>query len=162
MTLEIAGGTTAQYDRVNEILGMADEGNTPPGLVTHVCAVTDDGIVIVDVWDSVLSLDDFARNRLGPALAAAGTPDATPHTTPVHRLVFGAGKEANVLSIMDVPGFTMETYDDLVSRLPSRVDPEANNPAVMHVASQEPDGHLRSVGLWESEDAYRADRKSVV
>ena len=70
MTLEVPGGTTAKYDRTNEILGIAGEHDAPPGLVTHVCGITDDGILVVDVWDSVAALDDFARNRLRAALAA--------------------------------------------------------------------------------------------
>jgi hypothetical protein len=155
MTLEIPGGTTAMYDRANTILGIAAEGDAPTGLITHVCAVTDDGIVIVDVWDSVRSLDDFARDRLATAFAQVGMPEATPHVTTVHKLVFGAGKEANVLTILEVSGFTIEAYDALVEKMPSHVDPATNHPAVMHVATNEPDGIFRAVGLWDSEDVYR-------
>ena len=75
MTLEVPGGTTAQYDRTNEIMGIARGHDAPPGLIVHTCAVTDDGIVVVDVWDSVSSLDEFAHNRLGAAFAEAGMPD---------------------------------------------------------------------------------------
>ena len=104
MTLEVPGGTTAKYDRANEILGIAGEHDAPPGLVTHVCGVTDDGILVVDVWESIAALDDFARNRLGAALAQAEMPEAVPHTSPVHNLLFGAGKESNVLVLIDMAG----------------------------------------------------------
>ena len=104
MTLEVPGGTTAKYDRTNEILGIAGEHDAPPGLITHVCGITDDGILVVDVWDSVAALDDFARNRLGAALEQAQMPPAEPRTSPVHNFLFGAGKESNVLVVIDMAG----------------------------------------------------------
>ncbi len=162
MTLEVPGGTTAQYDRANEILGIAGEHDAPPGLITHVCGVTDDGIVVVDVWDSVSSLDDFARNRLGAALAEAEMPEAKPHTSPVHNLLFGAGKESNVLVLIDLPGFTTDAYDALVAKMPAHVGSGENHPAVMHVAALEPDGHLRVADLWDSEAAYREFLESQI
>src|SRR4051812_48769327 len=79
MTLELPGGTTAPYDRTNELLGIAGERDAPAGLVVHTCAVTDDGVVIVDVWDSLSSLEEFAATRLGAAFAQAGMPAGTPH-----------------------------------------------------------------------------------
>ena len=155
MTLEIPGGTTAMYDRANAILGITGDGDAPAGLITHVCAVTDDGIVIVDVWDSIRSLDDFARGRLAAAFTKVGMPETTPHVTTVHNLVFGAGKEANVLTILEVSGLTLEEYDAVVERMPSHLDPATTHPAVMHVATAEPEGLFRAVGLWDSEDVYR-------
>src|SRR5256885_6114008 len=108
MTLEVPGGTTAQYDRANEIMGIAGPDDAPPGLIAHICAVTDDGIVVVDVWESTRELDDFAQNRLGGALADAGMPEGTWNVTPVHELVFGAGKEPNVLVLLNALGMTAE------------------------------------------------------
>src|SRR5262245_49619206 len=93
MTLEVPGGTTAQYDRTNAAIGIAADGDLPPGLVVHTCAVTDDGIVVVDVWDSASSLEDFAYDRLSAALTEAGVTPAPPRVSPVHSLLFGAGKE---------------------------------------------------------------------
>jgi hypothetical protein len=154
MTLEVRGGTTAQYDRTNEILGIAEEHDAPPGLVAHVCAVTDDGIVIVDVWDSVNSLDDFAQGRLRAAFAEAEMPEATPRVLPVHRLLFGAGKESNVLVLLDAPGLTTEAYDALVARMPAHAGSGENHPAVLHVAALETDGHIRVADIWDSEAAF--------
>jgi len=154
MTLEVPGGTTANYDRTNEILGIAGEHDTPPGLITHVCGITDDGILLVDVWDSVSALEDFAHNRLGAALQEAGMPDATPRTSPVHNLLFGAGRESNVLVVIDMTGFTAQTYDAIVAKMPAHVRSGEGHPAVMHVAALEPDGHIRVVDLWDSEEAF--------
>jgi hypothetical protein len=154
MTLEVPGGTTAQYDRANEIIGIAGDHDAPSGLIVHACAVTDDGIVVVDVWDSVNTLDEFAQDRLGPAFAEAGMPAATPHISPVHELVFGTGEEPNVLVLLHTTGGTAEEYDTLVARMPSHAGTGESHPAVIHVAAAEPDG-MHVASLWDSEDAYR-------
>jgi len=154
MTLEVPGGTTAQYDRANAVMGLAEDAGLPAGLVVHACAVTDDGIVVVDVWDSTSSLDDFARERLGPALKEAGLATATPRISPVHNLLFGTGKESNVLVLVHASGVTADEYDALVARMPSYAGGGENHPAVIHVAAVEPDG-LRTAGLWDSEAAYK-------
>ena len=154
MTIEVPGGTTAKYDRANEILGIAGERDAPPGLITHTCGITDDGILVADVWESIGALDDFLHNRLGAAMAAAEMPDATPQTSPVHNLIFGAGKESNVLVIIDVPDFTAEVYDAMVEQMPAHIGSGESHPAVMHVAALEPDGHIRVVDLWDSEAAF--------
>ena len=153
MTLEVPGGTTALYDRTNEILGIAAERDAPPGLVVHACAVTDDGIVVADVWDSMSSLDEFAQARLGAAFVEAGMPAATPHISPVHDLIFGSGKEPNVLVLLDAAGLTPDAYDALVARMPSHADGGASHPSVIHIAAFGPDG-LHVASLWDSEAAY--------
>jgi hypothetical protein len=154
MTLEVPGGTTAQYDRTNALIGIAEHGDFPPGLVVHTCAVTDDGIVVVDVWDSVSALDDFASDRLSAAYREAGLGSAAPRIEPVHTMLFGTGKEPNVLVLLHAAGVTADDYDRLVARIPSYAGGGENHPAVLHVATVEPDG-LRTVGLWDSEAAYK-------
>jgi hypothetical protein len=154
MTLEVPGGTTAQYDRANAVMGLAEDGDFPRGLVVHTCAVTDDGIVVVDVWDSASALEDFGRDRLSAALAEAGLAMATPRISPVHNLLFGTGKEPNVLVLLHVSGVTTDEYDALVARMPSYAGGGENHPAVLHVAAVEPDG-LHTAGLWDSEAAYK-------
>src|SRR5262245_30610734 len=153
MTLEVPGGTTAQYDRTNAAIGIAAGRRLPPGLAVHTCAVTDDGIVVVDVWDSVNSLEDFARDRLSAALTEAGLGTAAPRISPVHKLLFGTGKEPNVLVLLHASGVTTDEYDALVARLPSYAGSGENHPAVVHVAALEPDG-LHTAGLWASEAEY--------
>jgi hypothetical protein len=154
MTLEVPGGTTAQYDRTNAVVGIADDGDLPPGLVVHACAVTDDGIVIADLWDSATSLDEFARDRLGAALTEAGLATATPRISPVHALLFGTGKEPNVIVLLHSAGVTTDEYDALVARMPFHAGGGESHPAVIHVAAVEPDG-LLTVGFWDSEEAYK-------
>jgi hypothetical protein len=153
MTLDVAGGTTEQYDRMMEIAAIGGEGDAPADLLTHACGVTDDGIVIVEVWDSVSSHEEFAHDRLDAALAEAGMPEAERRTSPVHDLLFGAGTEPNVLVLLLAPGLTADAYDAITSRMPSHAGRGENHPAVVHVAAAEPDG-FRIAGLWGSEAAY--------
>ena len=153
MTLEVPGATTAQYDRTDADVGIAADGDLPPGLVVHTCAVTDEGIVIVDVWDSASSLEDFAHDHLDGALREAGLGAATPRISPVHALLFGTGKEPNVLVLLHAAGVTADLYDRLAARMPSLGAHGENHPAVMHVAVVEPEG-LNTTGLWDSEAAY--------
>ena len=154
MTLEVPGGTTAQYDRAYALLGIAEDGDPPPGLVVHTCAVTDDGIVVVDVWDSARELEDFALDRLRAALTEVGMVTAAPQISPVHNLLFGTGKEPNVLVLLHAAGVTADEYDTLVARMPSYADGGVSHPAVIHVAAVEQDG-LHTAGLWDSEAAYK-------
>ena len=82
-----AGATTDQYDRLNEAMGTTRPEDEPEGLVSHVCATTGDGLLIVDVWRSQEELNDFLANRLGPAAATLGLPQAAPRFAQVHHLV---------------------------------------------------------------------------
>ena len=150
MTLEAPGGTTAQYDRANEITA----GELSPGLVLHTCAVTDDGIVVVDVWDSESSFEDFARETLAPAAAEAGLVTDAPKISPVHKLLFGTGTEPNVLVLLHAAGVSTDEYDALVARMPAYAGNGENHPAMVHVAAAEPEG-LVTAGLWHSEAAYK-------
>jgi hypothetical protein len=54
-----------------------------------VCATTGDGLLICDVWRSQEELDDFLANKLGPAAAKLGLPDAAPpRFAQLHHQVF--------------------------------------------------------------------------
>jgi len=154
MTLEVSGGTTAQYDRTSELVGIAGEEDAPAGLINHTCGITDEGIVIVDVWESVSSLDEFMHERLGPAFAEAQMPPATPRISPIHELLFGCGSEPNVLVLLDAPGATPETYDAITGRMPSHGGAGEGHPSVLHAAGVEPDG-FHIAALYESEEAYK-------
>jgi hypothetical protein len=67
---------------VNEILGMHSEDDAPDGLIQHLCGVTDDGIVIFDVWESEKTLNAFFTGGLGAALQEAGVPESQPVVEP--------------------------------------------------------------------------------
>ena len=46
----------------------------PAGLILHVAGPTDEGVRIIDVWESEESWQRFRAERLGPAIAALGGP----------------------------------------------------------------------------------------
>ena len=46
----------------------------PAGLILHVAGPTDEGVRIIDVWDSEESWERFQAEWLGPAIAALGGP----------------------------------------------------------------------------------------
>jgi hypothetical protein len=76
--LEFTGVGEAQYNSVNEKLGIdpkAGTGDWPAGLHTHLAGSSDDGtFVVAEVWSSRQAQADFMDSRLGEALAAGGVP----------------------------------------------------------------------------------------
>ena len=88
--MRFEGATLEQYDRVMELMGL-DQGDTSPdGLVFHWAAATDDGIVVVDVWESDEQFNHFAGEQIGPFTQQAGIP-APPVVTryAVHNTLVG-------------------------------------------------------------------------
>ncbi len=70
-------GDPALYHRVNEILGISPQdgtGDWPDGLVSHVGASKDGGLVVFEVWESQAKQEAFMSGRLGAALAEASAP----------------------------------------------------------------------------------------
>jgi hypothetical protein len=69
--LDFPGATLEQYDQVIgqlvRAMGMKP-GTTPPGAIFHWVAGTDDGIRVVDVWDTREQFDRwlFGIEDLGP------------------------------------------------------------------------------------------------
>jgi hypothetical protein len=52
----------------------------PSGLLLHVAGPTDEGVRIIDVWESEADWERFRAERLDPAIAALGGP-ARPEPT---------------------------------------------------------------------------------
>jgi hypothetical protein len=60
----------AQYERVaGPLIDPA-----PAGLILHVAGPTDEGVRIIDVWESETLWQRFRAEWLGPAIAALGGP----------------------------------------------------------------------------------------
>ena len=70
--LEFEGATLDQYDQILEKMGLTPGGPTPPGAIAHWVAATDDGLHIVDVWETREVFDRFAQEQIGPYSAEAG------------------------------------------------------------------------------------------
>jgi hypothetical protein len=86
------GFTTEQYDAVNAKAEL--EANPPAGLIHHTLGVSDQGAVILDVWESQDAFESFREDRLNPALESivgaevfAGMPTPEREFYAVHQTV---------------------------------------------------------------------------
>lgn len=70
LIVNIPGGTLEQYDQVRQ--GVGDP--LGEGQISHVAGATDDGICVVDVWESREHFDRFLQGQLGEQLGRAGVP----------------------------------------------------------------------------------------
>ena len=78
-----------QYERV--AAGLTNPA--PPGLIMHLAGPTDEGVRIIDVWDSEDEFKRFQAERLRPAVAALGgpsRPEPTFRDLHVAQLVIGS------------------------------------------------------------------------
>ncbi len=66
--------TLDQYDQVIQKMGFHAQGAGAPQGIFHWVAKTDDGIRIVDVWESKEDYERFAQEQIGPYAAEAGIP----------------------------------------------------------------------------------------
>ena len=71
LVVNVPGATLEQYDDVRQALGVPLED----GQISHVAGATEDGICVVDVWESRAHFDRFMQERLGEQLARVGFPE---------------------------------------------------------------------------------------
>jgi hypothetical protein len=97
--MEIPGLQTDQYD---EILARMDVVSRPsPGVYLHICAPTDDGLRITELWDSEEGFRSFIEERMFPAAAELGVKaDPVISVKPLHFLFAPRAREIAQL----VPG----------------------------------------------------------
>ena len=72
MQVAFTGLTLEQYDDVIKRMGFEPQGAGPPGSVFHWATKTDDGIRVIDVWETQEDFDTFAEEKIGPITQAAG------------------------------------------------------------------------------------------
>jgi hypothetical protein len=157
MVIEAPGATPEEYDRANEIMGIHGDEDAPEGLIQHVAAFDDTGLVIADVWESEEAIDRFFEERLGAALEEAGVlqkSSGPARRLPVHNALTGKGSEANVLMLIDIEGFGPDAYDQMVSSMDAHVGDGSDHPCVTHVAARADDGGVVVADLWESPEAF--------
>ena len=70
--MNFGGATLDQYDQVMEKMGLTQGGSGPPGAISHWVAKTDDGIRVVDVWETREVFDRYAEEKIGPYTREAG------------------------------------------------------------------------------------------
>jgi heme-degrading monooxygenase HmoA len=153
MMLELEGVTTDDYDALNAAMGV-DENDLPQGLISHACGPTDDGLMIVDVWESAEDMNRFFESKLGPGMAQIGVESsAQPRVHHIHNRIEGAGSTAGVLMIAEVDGFDADAYDEMVGQMDPHAGDGSGHPSVSHVAATK-DGGLVVVDVWESPEAF--------
>ena len=153
MRLEIPNGTIEQYEQTNEILGVQGDENAPDGLIFHVAGRTDEGFLVVDVWESEEKLGAFLE-KAGPAFAELGVPDTAPEIMPLHAMIpEGQGTEHNV--IMETrANIGTDEYDRMVGQIPSHAGDGSQHPVAVHVVAVADDGSLFIMDIWESPEAF--------
>jgi hypothetical protein len=70
--MKFHGATLEQYDKIIQLMGLKQGGPTPPGAISHFVIKTDDGIRVVDVWESKEVFEQFAQEQIGPYSREAG------------------------------------------------------------------------------------------
>jgi hypothetical protein len=82
--IEVAGLGPETYDElVSTMDAHAGDGSGHPAF-SHVAAQADQGMVVVDVWDSPGSFVRFAEEQIAPAAKSVGLPPLEPRFVPVH------------------------------------------------------------------------------
>jgi heme-degrading monooxygenase HmoA len=158
--LEVAGGTVEKYAEVNELLGIGDD-DVPDGLIYHVAATSEDGLVLTDLWRSEEDFERFFEERAGEAMAQAELEDVTHTVAQVHDHSQGTGSEEATLVIIEADDLTPELYDQMRSEMPSHAE-GATHPAVAHIAAVKADGGFVVVDVWESPEAFAAFAQSEI
>ena len=73
--MDFKGATLEQYDQVMKLMSLDDGSREmPPGGIFHWVAKTDDGIKVVDVWETKEQYEQFAQNEIGPYTQQVGIP----------------------------------------------------------------------------------------
>jgi hypothetical protein len=74
--MNFKGATLDQYDQVIQKMGLTPGGATPPGAISHWAAKTDEGLRVVDVWETQEAYDQFAAEQIGPYSSEVGITEA--------------------------------------------------------------------------------------
>ena len=74
--MNFKGATLDQYNEVMKLMSL-DDGTrpAPPGAIFHWVAQTDDGIRVVDVWETKEQFEKFAQEQIGPFSQEVGITD---------------------------------------------------------------------------------------
>jgi hypothetical protein len=72
--LDFKGATLGQYDELVESLGYLPGGPPPGEVLFHYVTKTDDGIRIIDIWESRQAFDKFAEKYTVDVFEPMGSP----------------------------------------------------------------------------------------
>ncbi len=88
--MEFPGATLDQYDQVIKKMGLTPRGSTPPGAIFHWAAATDDGVLVVDVWENEEVFNKFSEEQIQPFSQEAGLPAPKVTMNQVHNYLGGS------------------------------------------------------------------------
>lgn len=86
---EVPGAGAEEYDAVMEQLG--DGGRGVPGRLYHAAGPTEDGWMVVDVWESTEAFEAFLAERLLPVARKVGFFASLPQSFTTHNIIEGMG-----------------------------------------------------------------------
>jgi hypothetical protein len=88
--IDLPGATLEWYDEVIEAAGFLPGGPIPTDALSHWVAPTEDGICIVEVWESREAFKSNAKRRMGEVMAEVGFPaDTTIEFFDIHNYLPG-------------------------------------------------------------------------
>lgn len=96
MTYAYVQDVASSWERYEQVAAALVEP-PPAGLLVHVAGPTDEGVRIIDVWESEEAWERFRTERLEPAIAALGGPSRPAPTfrdvRPEHVVLAATGEE---------------------------------------------------------------------
>jgi hypothetical protein len=88
LLIDIPGGELEQYDEVMRKLEESG-GKLGEGQTFHAAGKTDNGFMVIDVWNSREDFDRFLGGRLGQALQEVGPPQPQVREVQIHNQITG-------------------------------------------------------------------------
>jgi hypothetical protein len=88
--LRIPGATIEQYEQVIDLMGFGAGVGDADGAIFHWVAKTDDGLLVVDVWETDEQFERFSAEQIAPFMQQVGIadpPQVTRHE--VHNYLVG-------------------------------------------------------------------------
>jgi hypothetical protein len=74
VVIDCKGATLDQYDAALEKMGRMPRGHGAPGSLFHWVTATEDGIRVIDVWETREEFEKFAEEQIGPITIEVGFP----------------------------------------------------------------------------------------
>lgn len=145
--LDFPGGTTEQYDRVLERMGL--QGQLPAGAIFHAAGEGPEGLRVVDVWESDEAFQRFAEEQIGPHSQAEGI--AEPKITRIeeHRIGDLRGERGDITFLQVVHlDVDADTFDEADAEIRDGQWPEG---VVFHITGPS-DGEWIVADAWTSKD----------
>lgn len=90
--MRFPGATIEQYEQVRELMGFTEGIADADGAIFHWVAKTDDGLLVVDVWESDEQFQRFSEEQIAPFTQQVGiTEPPTISRHEVHNMLVGTG-----------------------------------------------------------------------